>query len=214
MKQMSLSPATIEPTPPYEALIFDCDGTLADTLKVHYKAWSSALCGFNARISEAFFYAHSGSSAAELVRTINRLFGYELDEEKIIEERGRHYWSHLHTVRAIEAVADVARAHHGRSPMAVASGGARAMVEATLDAIGLRALFDVVVTVDDVVRGKPAPDLFLLAACRLGVSPEGCVVYEDSDEGLEAARLAGMRSIDVRSLRDVTDDWMRRRSWE
>jgi len=106
----------------------------------------------------------------------------------------------LHTVQEIEAVADIARAHHGRVPMAVASSGFGRVVRETLTATGLIALFDVIVTADDVMHGKPAPDLFLLAAERLGAAAADCIVYEDGDPGLEAARRADMRAVDIRVL--------------
>lgn len=103
----------------------------------------------------------------------------------------------INTVKEVQAVAEVARSHYGKVPMAVASGGEMTVLEATLNNVRLRNLFDVVVSIDDVERGKPEPDIFLLAAQRLGTAPEDCIVYEDSDAGLEAARRAGMRSIDV-----------------
>ena len=106
----------------------------------------------------------------------------------------------LHTIKEIKAVADIARAHHGQVPIAVASSGMGRVVTKTLTAVGLLPLFDVIVTADDVTHGKPAPDLFLLAAERLGVAPADCIVYEDGDPGLEAARRAGMRAVDVRVL--------------
>src|SRR5204862_7694528 len=104
----------------------------------------------------------------------------------------------LEHVRCNERVADVARAHHGRVPMAVVSGGPGVAVRAALTKAGVLDLFDAVVTVDDVARGKPAPDLYLAAVDRLGCGPDDCVAYEDSEEGIAAARAAGIRCIDVR----------------
>jgi HAD superfamily hydrolase (TIGR01509 family) len=103
-------------------------------------------------------------------------------------------------IKEIQAIAEIVRTHYGKVPMAVASGGERSVLEATLDSIKLRNFFGTIVSIDDVERGKPEPDIFLLASQRLGVAPEDCIVYEDSDGGLEAARRAGMRSIDVRIL--------------
>jgi beta-phosphoglucomutase-like phosphatase (HAD superfamily) len=185
---------------PYAALIFDCDGTLANSIPVHIQTWVAALRSLGADLSEEWLYERRGMSAVELIQTLNSTFGYELDAMLVNTDRQRRYYDLVHTVVEIQVVADIARNHYGKVPMAVASGGDRAMVEATLDAIGLKSLFDTVVTINDVTQGKPAPDIFLLAAKRLGVGPENCIVYEDSEAGLEAAHRAGMRAIDLRGL--------------
>jgi beta-phosphoglucomutase-like phosphatase (HAD superfamily) len=117
-----------------------------------------------------------------------------------VRAKERRYTEALHEVQEIRAVADIARAHRGRVPMAVASGGLRPIVEATLTNLRLRPLFDAVVTADDVARGKPFPDMFLLAAEKLGVAPADCLVYEDGEPGIQAAHAAGMRVIDIRVL--------------
>ncbi|HEY9623733.1 MAG TPA: HAD family phosphatase [Crinalium sp.] len=174
------------------ALIFDCDGTLANTLPVHFHAWSTTFQTYGVTIAEDWFYRHCGVSAVEMIELFNRSFGYQLDASQVNQDRQQRYRSLISAVKEIKVVADIARAHYNVVPMAVASGGERSLLEATLNAIGLRNLFDVVVSVNDVAQGKPAPDLFLLAAQRLQVTPADCLVYEDSVQGLEAARLAGI----------------------
>lgn len=185
--------------PPYSAVIFDCDGTLVDTLAVHYRALSEVLTAQGIALDRDWFMARTGVSTRELLGELSsEEVGRDLDLERVLSEKDRRYAELVETVVAAEAVAEVARAHRGRVPLAVASGGPRSQVEASLTAAGLLDLFDVVVTYDNVERGKPAPDLFLLAAERLGVKPADCVAYEDSEEGLRAAEAAGMRVIDVR----------------
>ena len=190
----------IVPPEPFAALIFDCDGTLADTMPGHFAAWTAALRAGGGDISERQFYSLAGVTSAEIIARLNREHGYTLDIPQTVERKEQLYVDALHSVKEITAVADIARAYHGKVPMAVASGGLRDVVQATLDAIKLRPLFDAVITADDVVHGKPAPDVFLKAAELLGVSPEGCIVYEDGDPGIAAAHAAGMRVVDVRVL--------------
>ncbi|MEJ6485577.1 HAD-IA family hydrolase [Nostoc punctiforme UO1] len=124
----------------------------------------------------------------------------KFNSELVIASRQRYYQSLINTVKEIQAVAEIVREHYGLIPMAVASGGERVVLEATLSNIKLREFFNIIVSIDDVEKGKPEPDIFLFASERLGVAPEDCIVYEDSDGGLEAASRAGMRFIDVRVL--------------
>ncbi|MBW4594511.1 MAG: HAD family phosphatase [Brasilonema angustatum HA4187-MV1] len=195
-----MAPSSIAPIPPYKALIFDCDGTLADTLPVHFQTWSASLQAVGANISRDWYYKYCGTSAEEMLQILKDLFGYQFHSESVIAHRQRQYESLINTVKEVQAVAEIVRDYYGKIPMAVASGGERVVLEATLNNIKLRDFFDIVVSIDDVEKGKPEPDIFLLASERLGVAPQDCIVYEDSDGGLEAAHRAGMRSIDVRVL--------------
>jgi HAD superfamily hydrolase (TIGR01509 family) len=137
---------------------------------------------------------------SNLDRSLSLDFGYTLEPQPIDQGRQQQFAHLLHQVKPIPAVAAIAQANYGVVPMAVASNGQRSVVESTIEAIQLRSLFNTIVTLNDVKLGKPAPDLFLLAAERMQVNPQECIVYEDSDLGLEAAERAGMRGIDVRSL--------------
>ncbi len=190
----------IAPPEPFAALIFDCDGTLADTMPGHFAAWVAALRAGGGDITEERFYSLAGVTSAAIIEILNNEHGYTLDIPETVQDKETRYVESLHSVREITAVADIARAYHGKVPLAVASGGLRSVVHATLDAIHLRPLFDAVVTAEDVIHGKPAPDIFLRAAEMLGVAPKDCIVYEDGDPGIVAARAAGMRVIDVRIL--------------
>ena len=193
----------IQPPEPYGALMFDCDGTLADSMPNHYRAWVDTLRASGADLAEDHFYAMGGIPTPVIIQMLNEQFGYDLDVAATHAQKERRYTELLNTVQEIEAVANIARAHFGKVPMAVASGGIGRVVEATLKNVGLRSLFEVVISADDVANGKPSPDIFLLAAKRLGVAPQDCIVYEDAEPGLEAARRAGMRVVDVRVLWDA-----------
>jgi beta-phosphoglucomutase family hydrolase len=190
----------IEPPKPYSALIFDCDGTLIDTMPLHYQAWVKALSASGVHFTEKQFYDFAGMPTVEILRIINEEYGCNLDVDATHEEKERIFVELAHQIAEVRAVANIAREHFGKTPMAVASGGIRSVVEQTLTTAGLRQLFAVVVTAEDVKNGKPAPDMFLLAAERMAVAAKDCIVYEDAEQGLEAARRAGMRAIDVRVL--------------
>ena len=183
-----------------EALIFDCDGTLADTMPAHYRAWLSALLPCGIPFPEDRFYALGGVPSREIVQLLAAEAGKTVDVPAVVRTKEEAYLVQIDGVLPIARVVDIARAGRGRVPMAVASGGQRRVVEPTLRRIGIYDWFAAVVTAEDTVRHKPDPDIFLEAARRLGAPPAACTVYEDTDIGLEAARRAGMRFVDVRVM--------------
>lgn len=180
--------------------IFDCDGTLADTMPLHYKAWRATLDAFGAALPvfpEEQFYAWGGVTAYEILLRLNRIHSLALDAAAVAHAKEENYSRLIADVQPIGPVVAEARRLHGQCPLAVASGGRRDLVERTLRTIGIRELFDIVVGSEDVTQGKPAPDVFLKAADGIGAAPDVCVVYEDAPAGLEAARRAGMRAVNV-----------------
>ena len=179
-------------------LIFDCDGTIADTMPLHYQAWVAALGGHGVEFPEALFYELAGVPTEGIIRILNDRHGHRMPVRETAALKDRLSEEFLPRVLPIEPVVRVAREYHGKLPMAVASGGNRPVVVKTLAAAGLTDLFAVVVTAEDVVHGKPAPDIFLEAARRLGVPPDRCVGFEDGELGLQSVRAAGMVAIDVR----------------
>jgi HAD superfamily hydrolase (TIGR01509 family) len=191
----SLLPAL---NPDFPGAIFDCDGTLADTMPLHYRAWAQALEAYDAHFPEQLFYDLGGVPTVDLVHILNERFGYTLPAEETAHAKEALYEVLLPHAAPVPMVVELVRAYHGRVPQAVASGGLRRLVDKTVAALGLTDHFHAVCTAEDVPRGKPEPDLFLLAAERMGVPAKGCLVFEDSDLGLEAARRAGMVGVDVR----------------
>jgi HAD superfamily hydrolase (TIGR01509 family) len=185
-------------TRPFRAAIFDCDGTLAHTMPLHYRAWVEALRARESEMAEQLFYDLAGVPTKDIVSILNDRFGYRLDVEETAAAKEALYEELLPQAPPVPRVVSLVRDYHGRYPLAVASGGLRRLVERTLQGLGLQGHFDVLCTTEDVARGKPAPDLFLYAAERLGVPPIDCVVFEDADLGLEAARRAGMQPVDIR----------------
>jgi beta-phosphoglucomutase family hydrolase len=189
-------------TPPAgtRGLIFDCDGTLADTMPVHYVAWTAMLNRYGIPFPETRFYELGGVPTAQIIRILSKETGVAVtDVDRMVQEKESAFLENLHCVQPVEKVIAAAAEYRGKLPLAVASGGYRDTITRTLDALGIRDWFDAMVTAEDTVRHKPEPDVFLEAARRLAVSPTACVVFEDTDIGLLAARRAGMVAIDVRT---------------
>lgn len=184
----------------FAGYIFDCDGTLADTMPLHYRAWDATLRrhGFDG-FTEDIFYSYGGVPTDRIVALLNERFGLSLPIEGIFDEKEELFRGLSVGVRPIKAVAAIAREARAEKRLAVASGGPRVVVEETLARIGFAGFFDAVVTADDVVHGKPAPDIFLEAARRIGVEPGKCLVFEDASPGIRAAAAAGMACVVVPS---------------
>jgi HAD superfamily hydrolase (TIGR01509 family) len=183
------------------ALIFDCDGTLADTMPAHYRAWLEILRPFGISFPEDRFYAMGGMPTGTILEKLFAEVGKVPDDvEGLTRKKEQAFIEKMGEIRPIEKVVAVARQGRGRTPMAVASGGHRHMVEMTLRHIGILDWFPVIVAAEDTTKHKPEPDVFLEAARRLGVAPGDCTVYEDTELGIEAARRAGMHWVDVREL--------------
>lgn len=183
----------------FEAVIFDCDGTLVDSMPAHFDAWCEALASYGAGgiFKEDVFFAMGGRPTKDIVVDLNSEYGLKLDPSTIALAKREAFLGKLHKVEFIEEVADFARSLRGRVPLAVASGGSRYVVEKTLRLLDCSDWFDEVVTADDVVNGKPSPDIFLHAAKLLGVAPERCLVIEDAPPGVLAAQAAGMKVITI-----------------
>ncbi len=183
------------------AIIFDCDGTLADTMPVHYEAWSATLARYpGLELSEDRFYVLGGWPTLNIAELLKKETGIDFDPVKLSREKEIEFERRLDHVQPIPQVVAVVRQHHGKLPIAVATGGIRRICETILTHIGLIGWFDAMVCAEEVAHHKPAPDIFLEAARRLGIPADQCLVYEDTDPGIEAARRATMQWIDVRTF--------------
>jgi len=183
-----------------KALIFDCDGTLADTMPLHWLAWQTITSRHNVIFPEDRFYALGGVPSRHILQMLRDEHRLSIDPIAVSREKEEEYLKLMAQVGPIHEVVEIAKDHAGKLPMAVASGGTRAVIEKVLRHLNIRDLFGAVVTSEDVVHQKPAPDIFLEAARRLGVPPKSCRAYEDTDIGLTAIRTAGMDAVDVRAL--------------
>ena len=186
-------------------LIFDCDGTLADTMPLHWRAWQQVAGRHAIYFTEERFYALGGVPSRDILKVLKQEQSLTLDPLTVAKEKEEAYLELLSHVGPIEIVVQVAHDHYGKLPMAVASGGTHRVIKTVLTHLGIRRLFQAVVTSEDVANQKPAPDIFLEAARRIVVRPEFCRAYEDTDLGLQAIRAAGMSAVDVRSLLAAAD---------
>ncbi len=164
-------------------------------MPTHYQAWCTALGQHAASFPEAMFYELGGVPTTRIVELLNERHGLNLSVESTVMRKEAIFLELSPGVAAIEPVVSLVKRLHGKKPMAVASGGHRRIVLTTLRALGIAELFDAIVTAEDYHRGKPSPDPFLEAALRLGVSPERCLVFEDTATGISAAQAAGMQYV-------------------
>ena len=189
------------PTGDFAAYLFDLDGTLIDSMPVHLRAWSIAMrhAGLRVPFDADYFYSLGGVPTLDSAVIYGEHYGLAIDPHRVVHEKELLYLELLGEVRLIEPVASFARHIAATHPVAVVTGGGPEIAYPALNATGLRDLFPVVVTPEDVPpgRGKPSPDMFLLAAARLGVPPAQCLVFEDAVPGIEAAKAAGMRVVTV-----------------
>ncbi len=183
----------------FAAFIFDCDGTLVDSMPLHYVAWCESLNRHDAPFdfTEELFYSLAGVREQDTVKLLNEQHGTAIDPESVAQVKADIFHRRIPEIQTVPPVAAIALDWHGKVPMAVASGSEPETVHACLTATGLIQLFQTIITPRDVKRGKPAPDMFLLAAERMGVKPEECLVFEDGQSGMTAAREAGMEAVFV-----------------
>jgi beta-phosphoglucomutase family hydrolase len=182
----------------FKGLIFDCDGTLVDTMPLHYLAWKQAMEAIGISIGEEQFYSFSGMPTVAIIETLARQQNVVCDVPAAAEEKERLFLENIASLEPIHSVIEIVHREKGRRKMAVASGGWTNVINRSLAAVGLEGMFDAIVGADQVKHGKPSPDIFLRAADRLNLKPEECLVYEDAALGIQAARAAGMEVIDVR----------------
>jgi len=183
-----------------KGLVFDCDGTIADTMPLHYQAWLQALTPHGVEFPEALFYEFGGIPTDKIIEILNERHGHAMPVQETAHYKEALFEALIPQITPIEPIVKVVREFHGRLPMAVATGGYRKICEKTLRSMKLLQYFDAMVCKEDVVHGKPAPDTFLEAARRIGVDPGQCMAFEDAVMGIQSAQSAGMLVFDVRTL--------------
>jgi HAD superfamily hydrolase (TIGR01509 family) len=185
------------PPGPFDAYLFDCDGTVADSMPLHYRAWKQALAEWNCEFNEKLFYAWGGMPVVEIISTLNRQHGLNMPVGAVGRRKEALYYELLPELNAVPEVLEHIEGAHGRIPIAVVSGSTRESVTASLVTLNLLNRFDTMICAGEYAKSKPDPEAFLLAAEKLGVAPESCLVFEDTEMGIQAARAAGMASVRV-----------------
>jgi len=185
------------PAGEFAAYLFDCDGTIADSMPLHHIAWKKALAEWRCEFDEELFYAWGGMPTVEIVSTLSQRQGLRMPAEEVAHRKEIFYYELLPQLQPIPEVLEHIEAKQGQIPFAVVSGSARDSVTASLHALNLLDRFATLVCAGDYQKSKPDPEPFLLAASRLGVPPESCLVFEDTEMGIQAATAAGMASVKV-----------------
>ena len=181
----------------FAAYIFDCDGTVVDSMPLHYRAWKAALAEWNCEFPEDLFYSWGGKPVRNIIADLNQIYSLTMPIDPLAIRKEALYLAQLPSLKAIPEVVEHITAQHGRIPLAVASGSRKDSVVGSLTTVGLLDKFETIVSAGDYIHPKPAPDCFLLAAERLGVPPKDCLVFEDTQLGIQAATAAGMASVMV-----------------
>lgn len=181
----------------FHAYLFDCDGTIVDSMPLHFIAWKQTLAEWGCYFDEQLFYAWGGRPVADIIASLNQQYGLQMPIAEVAHLKEARYHEQLHQLQPIPEVVEHIHAQYGRIPLAVVSGSRRNSVIGSLSALDLLDKFETLVCAEDYKRGKPAPDAFLLAAERLGIAPQHCLVFEDTEMGIQAATAAGMASVRV-----------------
>lgn len=190
--------------PKAKGLIFDLDGTLADSMPIHYIAWKNAAAKFGIDFTTDLFKQLAGIPLYPTVEKLNQIFGKTIDPKEMGDLKESEFEKNMHLTPEIKVVTDLVRHYHGKIPMAVGTGGSRRLALKTLNIIGLQNYFDILVTSEDVANYKPHPETFLKCAELMGVAPSDCEVFEDGILGIQAACTAGMMAVDVTEYYEIT----------
>lgn len=183
-----------------EGLIFDMDGTLVDSMPLHYRAWSAVAEKYKLPFSKERFYQLGGVPTFETLQILSAEAGIEIDIPAAKQMKETLYRSQLDNVQPIVPILNIAQHYYGKKPLAIATGSSRIGAEKVLTQLNLMSLFESVSTADDVDHHKPAPDVFLHAANAIRIEPNRCVGFEDTDLGVQSITQAQMIAIDVRTI--------------
>jgi len=190
--------------PRAKGLIFDLDGTISDTMPIHYVAWRNAAARYGIDFTVELFGQLAGIPLYPTVEKLNEMFGKSIDPQEMGDAKEEEYERNMHLAKPIDPVVEVIKRYHGKLPMSVGTGGLKRLAKRTLELIDLDKYFDIVIAYEDVTKYKPHPETFLRCAELMGVAPADCLVFEDGMLGIQAAKTAGMMVVDVTNYYEVT----------
>ncbi len=190
--------------PKAKGLIFDLDGTISDTMPIHFTAWRNAAARYGIDFTVELFEQLAGIPLYPTVEKLNEMFGKNIDPQEMGDAKELEYEKNMHRAVAIEPVVDIIKKYHGKIPMSVGTGGLSRLAKKSLEIIGLDQYLDIIVASEDVKNYKPHPETFLRCAELMGVAPQDCQVFEDGILGIRAAETAGMMVVDVKKYYEVT----------
>ncbi|MCG8309133.1 MAG: HAD-IA family hydrolase [Cytophagales bacterium] len=191
MKKLTVDPRA-------RALIFDLDGTLVDSMPLHYEAWKEVCLMKGLNFSEEEFYSLAGVPSDRIFEIINQRHGTDFEPKTASLLKEETYLRKIDKLKPVEPVFALAREYHGKLPMAIGTGSPGDHSWEAVKVLGLDKYFDILVSKNDVTEGKPNPETFLKCAEAMNVEPQYCQVFEDGDPGLQAAKTAGMIPTDIR----------------
>lgn len=196
----------------FRAYLFDCDGAVVDSMPLHYIAWKRALGEWGCTLDEELFYAWGGKPPVEIVAALNKMHGLHMPAGAVAGRKENLYYEQLPELKPVPEVLEHIEAQHGRIPFGIVSGSSRESVIKSLTTVDLLDRFGVLVGSEDYARSKPAPDAFLVGAERLGITAKDCLVFEDTEMGIQAATAAGMASVRVPPPLERRDGNLERRN--